>query len=590
MVIIDPPKDPHGPPPALHQPLSPPPYAPLPPPRGSHLNSPPPPRSPGARAPPSPFSAPASNFLTVKREKADITGTWNINTSLPFPPSVARTASADSDTSSEAGTTDVSSVQPSSVSSAGTSSSVAGSAAHPNLKLFSPRGKIDAAIRVSGAPRAWLEAISREEDVTITFPSNSNGAPRAPIRLFARSTNGDLQVHLPSAFTGTLRVPSEVALPPSLKSRSVVLSPSEPPIERPPIVDESPVKPKLGLGLGRSVTPTPPSPPITVAAGEEERGEPFVLVLPAGPSSPPQVTIDAVSLPAPQSQPEGSQGGAADPTNSAGEAKSEGDAPEPMVQGPMILARPPVDTPAQEASPQTPATPVFTPPAPSSPLSPTASRSLPSPLSPPALVISHQRSASVQEAPPASPSTLVVSPTHYHHHRSASASVPSSHRPPLLTHHNHPASSSSTNLTTHQNLSSSNLTANPNLSSTNLALNRSTSNLSIQPTAVPAPCTHSASESSTVYFIGDLLHSSYDNNAPEKWAGDEFVLDSEFGRVKVCAYGEKAEVGWAEDVTSKVKEAVDWGKWKSVGSGVKGMQMTMPKVSLGSMGKRFKFK
>ncbi|KAG9088367.1 hypothetical protein FRC06_002064, partial [Ceratobasidium sp. 370] len=242
MVIIDPPKDPHGPPPASQQPLAPPPYTPLSP-RSSHLNSPPPPRSPGTRAPPSPFSAPASNFLTVKREKADITGSWNINTSLPFPPSVARTASADSDTSSEAGTTDVSSAQPSSVSSAGTSSSVAGSAAHPNLKLFSPRGKIDAAIRVSGAPRAWLEALSREEDVTITFPPNSNGAPRAPIRLFARSTNGSVQVHLPDAFTGTLRVPSETVLPPSLKSLSVVLSPSEPPIDRPPIVHESPVKP-----------------------------------------------------------------------------------------------------------------------------------------------------------------------------------------------------------------------------------------------------------------------------------------------------------------------------------------------------------
>ncbi|KAG9114901.1 hypothetical protein FRC07_007603, partial [Ceratobasidium sp. 392] len=63
-----------------------------------------------------------------------------------------------------------------------------------------------------------------------------------------------------------------------------------------------------------------------------------------------------------------------------------------------------------------------------------------------------------------------------------------------------------------------------------------------------------------------------------------------FGRVKVCAYGEKAEVGWAEDVAGKVKEAVDWGKWKNVGKGVGGMQMSMPKMSLSSMGKKFKFK
>jgi hypothetical protein len=69
------------------------------------------------------------------------------------------------------------------------------------------------------------------------------------------------------------------------------------------------------------------------------------------------------------------------------------------------------------------------------------------------------------------------------------------------------------------------------------------------------------------------------------------VIDSEFGRVRVCAYGEKAEVGWAEDVTSKVKDAVDWGRWKGVGSGVKssvtgGMTMSMPKISVG----RFKFR
>ncbi|KAG8709535.1 hypothetical protein FRC08_018274 [Ceratobasidium sp. 394] len=589
MVIIDPPKDPHGPPPAPQQALAPPPYAPLSP-RSAHLNSPPL-RSPGVRAPPSPFSAPASNFLTVKREKADITGSWNINTSLPFPPSVARTTSADSDTSSEAGTTDISSVQPSSVSSAGISGAVAGSAAHPNLKLFSPRGKIDAAIRVSGSPRAWIEGISREEDVTITFPPNANGASRAPIRLFARSTNGTVQVHLPSSFMGTLRVPSETVLPASLKPLSVVLSPSEPPIERPPIADASPVKPKLGLGLGRA-TSAPPSPPITAAAGEEVRGESYLVVPPVGPGTL-EVALAAVSPPTPEPQAEGSQGGIVEPIHSGGsppgEIENKGDAPVPEVEGSMILGQPPVDTPAQEE--EAPSQPLASPPVTTSPapLSPSASRTLSSPLTPPAVVVSHQRSTSVQEAQPASPSILVVSPTP-HHHRSVSASVCSFHRPPLSTHHTHPASSSSTNLTAHPNRSSSNLTTDPTLSSSNLALNRSTSNLSIQPTPIPAPPTHSPSESSTLYFIGDLLHSSYDTNAPEKWAGDEFVLDSEFGRVKVCAYGEKAEVGWAEDVTSKVKEAVDWGRWKNVGSGVKGMQMSMPKVSLGSMGKKFKFK
>ncbi|KAG9093996.1 hypothetical protein FRC07_011390, partial [Ceratobasidium sp. 392] len=538
MVIIDPPKDPQGPPRAPQQPLAPPPYAPLSP-RSSHLNSPPL-RSPGTRAPPSPFSAPASNFLTIKREKADITGSWNINTSLPFPPSVARTTSADSDSSSDAGATDISSVHPSSVSSAATAaSSIAGSAAHPNLKLFSPRGKIDAAIRVSGAPRAWLEAISREEDVSIIFPSNANGAPRAPIRLFARSTHGSVQVHLPHAFTGTLRVPSETVLPPSLKSLSVVLSPSEPPVGRPPILDDSPVKPKLGLGLGRSVTPTPPSPPMTV---EEVGTEPFVVVPPTGPSSPREPGDETTAPPLPRR--DASQGGAIQEINTGGSTSGEVTAPEsapsPAVEGSMILANPPVDTPAQEALPSPPA--VSTPP---TALASPASQFLPSPLSLPTVVVSpthhHQRSASAQHVLPGSPPpTLIISPTHsHHHHRSASASVPSSHRPAsaLSTHHTLPAAGSSTNLTTHQNPSSSNLTTHPNLSSSHLALarttsNRSVSNLSIQPTPIPAAPTHCGSESSTVYFIGDLLHSFYDTNAPEKWTGDEIVLDSEFGRVK----------------------------------------------------------
>ncbi|KAG8717844.1 hypothetical protein FRC09_013579 [Ceratobasidium sp. 395] len=589
MVIIDPPKDPQGPPTAPQHPLAPPPYAPLSP-RSPHLNSPPP-RSPGARPPPSPFSAPASNFLTIKREKADITGSWNINTSLPFPPSVARTTSGDSDSSSEAGTTDISSIQPSSVSSAGTSSSIAGSAAHPNLKLFSPRGKIDAAIRVSGAPRAWLEAISREEDISITFPPNANGAPRAPIRLFARSTNGSVQVHLPHGFTGTLRVPSETALPPSLKPLSVVLSPSEPPVERPPIVDESPVKAKLGLGLGRSVTPTPPSPPMTV---EESGVEPFVVVPPTDPNSPREsgneTPAPLLSLPPPVDAPinavqEINTGG-----STTGETRPSDDVLSPGAEGSMIMENPPVETPAQEVLPQTPASPpMLTPLAIGSP----ASQSLPSPF---LTTVSHQRSASAQHIPPSSPPpTVIISPTQPQHHRSVSASISPSHRPTsaLATHHTLPVTSSSSNLTTHQNPSSSNLTTHPNHSSSNLALtrtlsNRSTSNLSIQPTAIPAAATHTSSESSTVYFIGDLLRSSYDTNAPHKWTGDEIVLDSEFGRVKVCAYGEKAEAGLAD----KMKEVVDWEKWKSVGKGVGmgGMQMSIPKVSLGSMGRRFKFK
>jgi hypothetical protein len=102
---------------------------------------------------------------------------------------------------------------------------------------------------------------------------------------------------------------------------------------------------------------------------------------------------------------------------------------------------------------------------------------------------------------------------------------------------------------------------------------------------------HDASESSTVYFIGDLLRSGYDTNAPDKWTGDDFVIDSEFGRVRVCMYGEKAEVTWTEDVTSKVKDAIDWNKWKNATGSSKGLKemLTMPKISVGGISRRWKF-
>ncbi|ELU38038.1 hypothetical protein AG1IA_07932 [Rhizoctonia solani AG-1 IA] len=131
----------------------------------------PPPRSPGAR-PSSPFSAPASNYLTIKREKADITGSWNINTALPAP-TLNRSfslGSDDGDTTSDGGT-EVSdpSTQATSVSS---SSSPSTPSVPPNLKLLTPRGKIDAVIRVWGGPRAWIETVSRDEDVAVTFVHN----------------------------------------------------------------------------------------------------------------------------------------------------------------------------------------------------------------------------------------------------------------------------------------------------------------------------------------------------------------------------------------------------------------------------------
>ncbi|CAE6523344.1 unnamed protein product, partial [Rhizoctonia solani] len=447
MVIIDSEefKSPHGPKPIVTQSLGPPAYTPLDP--HNSLGIPlPPPRSPGAR-PPSPFSAPASNYLTIKRERADITGSWNINTALPAPP-LHRSfslGSDDGDTNSDEGTeiSDPSSTQATSVASTSAPAAPpnlklltprgkidAVIRSPPNLKLLTPRGKIDAVIRVWGGPRAWIETVSRDEDVAVTFPSASAG-PRSPIRLLARSTSGNVQVHLPQSFMGTLRVPSDVALPPSLRSQSVVLSPSEPPIDRPPIPDESPVKGKFSLGSAGTGLASPPALP--------PRSMPPVP--PAGPSSPPasaslSARLEKLVTPTP----------AVDPT----------DVPLPP-SPPAVLSPcnpveellPQVDTPAQEMPPS---------------------------LSPP---------ASLQST---STRGLTRTPTgqrkQHYHNRSASASA-------VLSHPNLPAA------------------------------------------------THESSESSTVYFIGDILRSGYETNAPEKWAGDEFVIDSEHGRVRVCMYGEK---------------------------------------------------
>ncbi|CAE6485621.1 unnamed protein product [Rhizoctonia solani] len=482
MVIIDSEefKSPRGPRPIITQSLGPPAYSSLDP--HNSLGVPlPPPRSPGAR-PPSPFSAPASNYLTVKREKADITGSWNINTALPAPP-LHRTFSLGSDdgeTNSDGGTevSDPPSTQATSVASTPVPT------APPNLKLLTPRGKIDAVIRVWGGPRAWIETVSRDEDVAVTFPSASAG-PRSPIKLLARSTTGNVQVYLPPSFMGTLRVPSDVALPPSLRSQSVVLSPSEPPIDRPPIPDESPIKGKFGLGSAgiglasppalppRSVSPAPPARPSSPPASASLSARLETLVTPT--------PVDPVDIPLPSSPPAVSS---------------------PSI--PVEESAPQVDTPAQEIAP---------------------------PLSPPASL----RSTSTRGA--------TLTPTgqrkHQHHSRSASASA-------ILSH--------------------------PGL-----------------PTA-----THESSESSTVYFIGDLLHSGYDTNAPEKWAGDEFVIDSEHGRVRVCMYGEKADVSWTEDVTRSMKDAMDWNKWKNAGSDAgrglrERMPLAMPKISVGGLGRRLKF-
>ncbi|QRV80157.1 hypothetical protein RhiJN_08172 [Ceratobasidium sp. AG-Ba] len=581
MVIIDPPKDPNGPQQAPQHLDALPPYTPVSP-RISNSSFHPPLRSPGVRPSPSPFSAPPSNFLTIKREKADITGTWNINSSLPLPPSIARTTSGDSDTSSDAGTA-ITDARTSSASSSGaTTASIAvpGSAARPNLKLLSPRGRIDAVIRVSGTPRAWIEAVSREEDVTISFP-NPTSAPRAPIRLFARSTNGSVQVRLPAGFTGTLHVPSETALPASLKSLSVVLSPSEPPIERPPILDESPARTKLPRA--------PPSPPMTTI-GDDEGGS--YLVVPtvtgtstapsvleemttAGPSWPPASTSDMIS---PLAPPRSEEAPPVDRTDSGGSNAGQGAA----VEASTVFSQLPVETPAQENMPSTPPS-----------IAPVGSRSLPPA---PAVVISptHNRSASAQElpSPPLSPPSVVMSPTQAHtHHRSVSAD----HRPAsvLSTHSTHPASTSSTHLTTHHNRSSSNLTVN-----TTHTLRRTASNLSAQPT----PATHSPSESSTIYFIGDYIRSGYDTSTPHKWHGDEFILDSEYGRVKILAHGEKVEAGWTEKVMEGWKGVESWkgvsemGKMgKEMTKGMseigKGMQLSMPKsLGLSSLGRKFKLK
>ncbi|KAH7338589.1 hypothetical protein B0J17DRAFT_657739 [Rhizoctonia solani] len=426
MVIIDSEefKSPRGPRPIVTQSLGPPVYTPLDP--HNSLGAPlPPPRSPGAR-PPSPFSAPASNFLTIKREKADITGSWNINTSLAAPP-LHRTfslGSDDGDANSDDGT------EMSDPSTQATS------------VLLTPKGKIDAVIRVWGGPRAWIETVSREEDVAVTFVTPASSGPRSPIKLLARSTSGNVQVHLPQSFMGTLRVPSDVILPPSLRSQSVVLSPSEPPIARPPIPDD------LGsAGTENLVTPTPPL--------DLQYPSPLPSCVPS-PSNPVEEVV------------------------------------------------PQVDTPAQETAP---------------------------PISPPIST----RSTSTR----GSTLTPTGNPKQHTHNRSASSSS-------ILSH-----------------------------------------------PALPL-ATHDASESSTVYFIGDLLRSGYDTNAPDKWAGDEFVIDSEYGRVRVCLYGEKADVPWTEDVTRSMKDAMDWNKWKNAGSDAsrglrERMPLVMPKISVGGLGRRLKF-
>ncbi|CCO33046.1 hypothetical protein BN14_07115 [Rhizoctonia solani AG-1 IB] len=123
---------------------------------------------------------------------------------------------------------------------------------------------------------------------------------------------------------------------------------------------------------------------------------------------------------------------------------------------------------------------------------------------------------------------------------------------------------------------------------------RSASSSSVLPHPSLPAATHESSESSTVYFIGDLLRSGYDTNAPDKWTGDEFVIDSEHGRVRVCSYGEKADVPWTEDVTRSVKDVMDWNKWKSAGSDagrglMERMPLAIPKISVGGLGKRLKF-
>ncbi|KAF8604911.1 hypothetical protein BDV93DRAFT_605788 [Ceratobasidium sp. AG-I] len=578
MVIIDPQdKSPSGPRPVPQTPLGPPPYVPL---SAQSLPSPPP-RSPGVRPPASPYSAPASNFLTIKRERADIGGSWHINTSLPAPatPNLGRTFStgsdrdSDVDAASEAGThtgTDfsdpLSNTGQGSVSSAATSLSLNGSAVRPNLKLLSPRGKIDATIRVSGGPRAWIEAISRDEDVTIIFPSNPNGAPRAPIRLFVRSTLGNVQVTLPKGFKGTLRVPSETILPPSLRSLSVVLSPSEPPIDRPPIADEGSTKPKLLGSLPplppRGATPLPPSPPSVAAptpvVAEGQTPQLPAIIPPTAPSSPPAPS----SIPAPPTSEGGSQSEvqstspAATSTSpiemrAAERSTTGGSVQTTQAETPRILDEMPVETPAQEIPPPLVQATSSTP-TPSSP-----PPSIATPATPPVTSVS---------TPPASPPTASAT-------TGATLSVPktSTSIPTPIPGHNRTFSASSSHLP-----------------------------------LSPAPA-HDTSESSTVYFIGDLLHSSYDTNAPDRWDGDEFILDSEHARVRVWGYGEKAEVSLMENAAGKVRDAVDWGKWKNVasgglgmgagagGSGGKGgtmsgvMQLNMPKMSVSGMAKRFKF-
>ncbi|KAF8750503.1 hypothetical protein RHS01_09260 [Rhizoctonia solani] len=429
----------------------------------------PPPRSPGAR-PSSPFSAPASNYLTIKREKADITGSWNINTALPAP-TLNRSfslGSDDGDTTSDGGT-EVSdpSTQATSVSS---SSSPSTPSVPPNLKLLTPRGKIDAVIRVwaalaHGSRRvSFLEFLSRHLFIATCVRWSS---PKSN-QTFCEVHTGNVQVHLPMSFMGTLRVPSDVVLPPSLRSQSVVLSPSEPPIARPPIPDESPVRAKLGL------TSSSNSAGVTSSLG---------LASPAGPPLPPR----SVS-PAPPAAPV-----------------------SPPAPG------------ALSARLESLVTPVSMDPA-----------NIPLPASPPAISSSDPvEESALQVETPAQETLPPVSPP-----------------PPAFSIH---------------------------------ALH------SLPP--LPA-ATHESSESSTVYFIGDLLRSGYDTNAPEKWTGDEFVIDSEFGRVRVCLYGEKADVPWTEDVTRSVKDVMDWNKWKTAGSEAgRGLMemMPMPKISVGGLGRRLKF-
>ncbi|KAG8680146.1 hypothetical protein FRC11_002876, partial [Ceratobasidium sp. 423] len=107
------------------------------------------------------------------------------------------------------------------------------------------------------------------------------------------------------------------------------------------------------------------------------------------------------------------------------------------------------------------------------------------------------------------------------------------------------------------------------------------------PPNIPTP-THESSESSVAYFIGDLLHSRYGNNAQEKWTGDGFVIDSEHERVRVCMYGEKTDVPLTGDVTRQMKDAMGWNEWKSAETDAShglrdAMPLAMPRISGGGL-------